>query len=124
MDFERFALQYDWKNHGRQVVGEELIIHCHHYNSKLQNTIEGAARIDGKQIIISSAYATFAPFIARAVRPTDGPRDRLAVASALYAYLGFGSIDLASVESGEVTASASHFVEGWRAGSQIGRAHG
>jgi V4R domain len=117
MDFERFALQYDWKNHRRQVVGEELIIHCHHYNSKLQATIEGAARIDGKHIIISSAYATFAPFIARALRPGDGPGDRLAVASALYAYLGFGTLDLANAQHGEVTASASHFVEGWRAGS-------
>ena len=114
--FDRFALQYDWKNHRRQVAGEELIIHCHHYNSKLQHTIEGAAKVDGKQIITSSAHAAFSAFLARAVRPTDSEADKLAVASALYAYLGFGMLDMSNATKGEVTASASHFVEGWRAG--------
>jgi len=114
--FDRFALQYDWKNHRRQVVGEELIIHCHHYNSKLQHTIEGAAKIDGKHIITSSAQAAFAAFLSRAVRPTDSTVEKYAVASALYAYLGFGMLDLSKLEHGEVTASASHFVEGWRSG--------
>jgi len=114
--FDRFALQYDWKNHRRQVAGEELIIHCHHYNSKLQHTIEGAAKIDGKQIITSSAHAAFAPFLARAIRPSDSQAEKYAVASALYAHLGFGMLDLTAIDKGEVTASASHFVEGWRAG--------
>lgn len=114
--FDRFALHYDWKNHRRQVVGEELIIHCHHYNSKIQHTIEGAAQIDGKQIITSAAQAAFVPFLARAVRPTESPSEQYAVAAALYAYLGFGTLDLTQIEHGEFTATASHFVEGWRAG--------
>jgi hypothetical protein len=113
---DRFALQYDWKLHRRQVAGEELILHCHHYNSRLQHTIEGAAKIDGKHIIVSSANTTFTGFISRAIRPSDSQAERLGVASALYAYLGFGQLDLSHVEHGEVTASASHFVEGWRAG--------
>jgi hypothetical protein len=114
--FDRFALNYDWKNHRRQVAGEELIIHCHHYNSKLQHTIEGAAKIDGKNIITSSAQAAFSAFLSRAVRPSDTPAEKYGVASALYAYLGFGMLDLSGIEHGEVTASASHYVEGWRAG--------
>jgi V4R domain len=114
--FDRFALHYDWTLHRRQVVGEELIIHCHHYNSKVQHTIEGAAKINGKHIITSSAQAAFVPFLARAVRPTDTPAERYGVAAALYAYLGFGRLDLTQLEHGEVTATASHFVEGWRAG--------
>jgi len=112
----RFALNYDWNSHRRLVAGEELIVHCHHYNAKLQNTIESAAKIDGKHIISSSAYATFAPFIARCLAGETAVAERYALAGALYAHLGFGRLDMSRAEQGEVIASASHFVEGWRAG--------
>ncbi len=38
------------------------------------------------------------------------------MAECLYAHLGYGQLDLSSVDEGEVEASSSHFVEGWIAG--------
>ncbi len=37
-----FALEYDQESYRRVIAGEEVILHCHHYNSRLQRTLEGA----------------------------------------------------------------------------------
>lgn len=113
---ERFALQYDWTKHRRVIAGAEVILHCHHYNSRLQNTVESASGIDGKHIIRSSAEEVFAEHVTLAFRTGDDVATKWAVAAGLYAHLGFGSLDVAQVASGRVEAPASHFVEGWNAG--------
>jgi hypothetical protein len=111
----RFALVYDTESSRRIVAGLEVIIHCHHYNCRIQATIEGAANIDGKTIISSSAEAIADAHIRAASRPGDDPATRFRLAAALYAHLGFGRLDLTGIDDGIVTASASHFVEGWNA---------
>lgn len=113
---DRFALSYLPAAHRRLIAGKEVIIHCHHYNARLQRTIEGVKEIDGKEIIRSSAEAVFAEQIATALRDGDDEVTRWEVARQLYIHLGYGSFDTSAVADGVVTASHSHFVEGWRAG--------
>jgi predicted hydrocarbon binding protein len=113
---ERFKLSYDAATYRRLIAGKEVIIHCHHYNSRIQNTIEGAAKVDGKKIISSSAEAVFAGQLKGALRESDDKSTRWKLASALYAHLGYGMLDFSRAQEGTVTASSSHFVEGWNAG--------
>ncbi len=112
----RFALQYDWTKHRRVIAGREVILHCHHYNSRIQHTIESASGIDGKHIMRSSAESVFAEHVALALQPGDDLATKWSVASGLYRHLGFGDLDLREVANGRVEAPSSHFVEGWNAG--------
>jgi len=113
---QRFRLRYDSDSYRRVVGGKEVIIHCHHYNSRLQRTIEGATEVDGRAIVSSSAETVFAEHLRGLIRPEDDEATRWAVARALYAHLGFGSLNLEGAADGVVEAPASHFVEGWLAG--------
>lgn len=113
---DRLGMKYDADSYRRVIAGEEVILHCHHYNSRLQNTIEGASQIDGKKIIREAAEAVFANQLKAASRPSDDAAARWSVAQHLYAHLGYGWFDPSKFGSGTITASASHFVEGWNAG--------
>jgi len=113
---DRLTMQYEPATYRRRIAGHDVIIHCHHYNARLQRTIEGARGIDGKGLIASAAESVFADQLARATRPEDDEATRFALAELLYARLGFGRIDLSQIAAGVVQASASHFVEGWLAG--------
>jgi hypothetical protein len=113
---DRFALQYKADEHRRMIGGKETIIHCHHYNARLQHTIEHVTEVDGAKIIRDSAEAVFAEHVANVLEDSDDEATRLQVAAALYAHLGFGRIDVSRVGYGIVTADQSHYVEGWRAG--------
>jgi len=113
---DRLAMQYDRASYRRVIAGHEVILHCHHYNSRLQNTIEGAAQIDGKKIISRAAEGVFRGQIAKAFRADDDEATKWKVAQCLYAHLGYGWFDVDRVNDGIVIASASHFVEGWNAG--------
>lgn len=112
----RFALHYDPTTYRRVIAGKDVIIHCHHYNSRVQRTVEDASTIDGKAILRSSAETVFAEQIRAALREGDDASTKRAVAERLYAHLGYGRLDLSEVAVGRVRASASHFVEGWQAG--------
>jgi predicted hydrocarbon binding protein len=111
----RFALVYDRALHRRVIGKKEVIIHCHHYHSRIQNTIEGASGIDGKGILSTAAEAVFTEQLRDVIRKEDALETRWAVAAALYAHLGFGLLDFSQVEQGVVTSSSSHFVAGWNA---------
>ena len=110
---ERLRMRYDAAAYRRIIAGQEVILHCHHYNSRLQNTIEGATQIDGKKIISRAAEAVFAEQLRNALRPNDDEATKWKVAQSLYAHLGYGWFE---VEGDRVTARSSHFVEGWNAG--------
>lgn len=112
----RLAMQYEAATYRRRIAGHDVIIHCHHYNARLQRTVEGARGIDGRGILVGAAETVFADQIAKALRPDDDDAARWAVVERLYRHLGFGRLDLARVADGEVFASSSHFVEGWLAG--------
>jgi predicted hydrocarbon binding protein len=112
----RLTMQYEPATYRRRIAGHDVIIHCHHYNARLQRTIEGARGIDGKGILVGAAEVVFGDQLARALRPGDDEATRWAVAELLYRHLGFGRIDLSRIGEGIVTADSSHFVEGWLAG--------
>lgn len=112
----RLAMQYEPTTYRRRIAGHDVIIHCHHYNARLQRTLEGARGIDGKGLIVGAAETVFADQLARALRPEDDEARRWAVAEQLYRHLGFGRIDLSQIGADVVTADSSHFVEGWLAG--------
>lgn len=113
---DRFALEYDADTYRRIVGGQEVILHCHHYNSRLQRTVEGADGIDGKAIVRQTAEHVFSQHVRRVCRPGDDEPGRLEVAAALYRHLGFGDLDFSALSRGVVTAPSSHYVEGWIAG--------
>ncbi len=110
---DRFELVYNKADFRRVISGKEVILHCHHYNSRLQASIEGVAQIDGRGLIRTAAEYVFAVHVSQALRPEDSTEDKFAVAAGLYAHLGYGMLDLSRIEQGEVTASTAHFVEGW-----------
>src|SRR5688572_15422570 len=107
----RLAMQYEPTTYRRRIAGHDVIIHCHHYNARLQRTIEGARGIDGKGILVAAAEAVFSHQLRQAIRSDDDEARRIALAELLYSHLGFGRIDLSAIASGVVTASSSHFVE-------------
>lgn len=113
---ERLALQYDAPSYRRVIAGKDVILHCHHYNSRLQRTIESADLVDGKKLIVDAAETVFAEHVDLALRADDPPAARWALAEMLYARLGFGRVDFARAAEGVVTGASSHFVEGWLAG--------
>jgi hypothetical protein len=113
---ERLALHYDAPSYRRVIAGKDVILHCHHYNSRLQRTIESADLIDGKKLVVTAAESVFAEHLDLALRADDTPAARWAMAELLYRHLGFGALDFSRAAEGVVTASSSHFVEGWLAG--------
>ena len=111
-----FDLQFDWRNHRRIIGGKEVIVHCHHYNSRLQHTIESATAVDGKTIIRTSAESVFSDHVTACMAPDADAASKWQRARDLYAHLGFGDLDVSRVAAGNVEATTSHFVEGWNAG--------
>jgi predicted hydrocarbon binding protein len=112
----RLAMQYEPSTYRRRIAGHDVIIHCHHYNARLQRTIEGARGIDGRGIITGAAESVFRDQVTHALRPEDDAATRWRMVERLYAHLGFGRVDLSGIAEDAVTASSSHFVEGWLAG--------
>jgi len=113
---ERFNLVFDPYTYRRIIGKKEVVIHCHHYNARLQNIIEGTKQINGKAIILSAAEEIFSDYIHNFVELEDTLDDKWQIAAKLYAHLGYGHLDLSKINQGIVTSSSSHFVEGWKAG--------
>lgn len=113
-DFLNFS--FDFTSYRRTVNGEEVALHCHHYNARLQGTIENAGLIDGKHIIRSSAETVFSAFIERIVRRKDPEPLKWQKIATLYKYLGFGVLDFSGIADGAVVSGSSHFVQGWQVG--------
>jgi hypothetical protein len=42
---QRFSLNYEAASYRRLIGQKEVVIHCHHYNARLQNIIEGTHQI-------------------------------------------------------------------------------
>ncbi len=112
----RLAMQYEPTTYRRRIAGHDVIVHCHHYNARLQRTIEEARGIDGRGLLTAAAETVFSDQLSHALRPEDDEPTRWALAELLYRHLGLGRIDLSAIAQGEVVASSSHFVEGWLAG--------
>ena len=109
----RFKMEYVPDRHRRIIAGEEVIVHCHHYNSRIQRTVEGAADIDGKGIVRNAAEQVFARQIVAGTEAADDEATKWVVAEELFAELGYGRLDFSKASEGVVTQTAGHFVEGW-----------
>ena len=68
---DRLAMHYEPATYRRRIAGHDVIIHCHHYNARLQRTLEGARGIDGKGLIVGVAESVFADQLARATQADD-----------------------------------------------------
>ena len=113
---QRFNLKFDPHTYRRIIGKKEVVIHCHHYNARLQSIIEGTKQINGKGIILSAAEEIFSDYIHNFFEPEDTLADKWQIAAQLYAHLGYGCLDFSQISQGIITSSSSHFVEGWKAG--------
>ena len=115
---QRFRLNYELASYRRLIGTKEVVIHCHHYNARLQNIIEGTHQIQGKEIILSAAEEVFSAYIQDFIQADDDITTKWQVAAQLYAHLGYGSLDFSQIDHNLVIARSSHYVEGWQAGFQ------
>ncbi|MGV2831830.1 V4R domain-containing protein [Myxosarcina sp. GI1(2024)] len=115
---QRFKLNYEAASYRRLIGSKEVVIHCHHYNARLQNIIEGTHQIKGKEIILSAAEEVFAEYLQDFLLDDDDMATKWQVASQLYAHLGYGKLDFSEIERDIITATSSFYVEGWKAGFQ------
>ena len=113
---QRFQLRYEPLNYRRLIGTKEVVIHCHHYNARLQNIIEGTHQIEGKKIILEAAEEIFSDYIRDFMREDDDLVTKWQVAAQLYAHLGYGVLDFSQIEEDLVLAASSHYVEGWKSG--------
>lgn len=110
------ALEAD-RNHRRHIVGgEPMVLHCHHYNTFLQRSIQDASYVDSTPFLVGAAAEVSYAQMAAAFRDVKDPNARLAYAQHLYSWAGFGSLDLSDLgpDGGDVSASASHYGSAWR----------
>lgn len=112
----RIVFNFDKQQYRRRISGMEMILHCHHYNARMQGTIESATLINGKEIIRSSAETVFASYFNDLFREEDTTAFKWRLVERLYAHLGYGLIDCSHAEEGFFTSEVSHFVEGWITG--------
>ncbi|MEM7759620.1 MAG: hypothetical protein AAF298_16055 [Cyanobacteria bacterium P01_A01_bin.40] len=101
---QRFDLNYQSASYRRRIGTKEVVIHCHHYNARLQNIIEGTHQIKGKAIILNAAEEVFADYIQDFITAADNIETKWQVAAQLYAHLGYGSLDFSRIEDILVTA--------------------
>ena len=115
---QRFQLNYEADSYRRLIGSKEVVIHCHHYNARLQNIIEGTHQIEGKQIILDAAEEVFSDYIRDFIRKDDSITTKWQVAAQLYAHLGYGALNFDRLEEDIITATDSHYVQGWKTGFQ------
>lgn len=121
-----FQMIFNSNTYRRVVCETDLIIHCHHYNARIQRTIEQTRQVDGKHIITSSAEGVFDDFFQKLMTQVSEEERKnhnflFDVASQLYQYLGFGLLNFSNINKGEVVSPSSHFVEGWNTGFEAKR---
>ncbi|HHO54179.1 MAG TPA: hypothetical protein ENK18_25740, partial [Deltaproteobacteria bacterium] len=105
--------------HRRLLLGgEPHIVHCHHYNTFLQQSILDAEFLDTVPFLIGAANeVAFAQM--RALFQATGARDpaaRSRLAEQLYRWAGFGQIDLSALTEagGQVQTPCAHYPHAWR----------
>ncbi len=113
-----FPVDMDAPHRRCLVGGEPVIIHCHHFNTFLQQTLLDAEYIDIPVILVGAAnevaYQQLTTMYASLeISDVD---ERKQLAQEIYTWAGFGIIDLMplSAEGGTVTTAHSHYSQAWR----------
>ncbi|MBI2569985.1 MAG: hypothetical protein HYV63_23515 [Candidatus Schekmanbacteria bacterium] len=101
------------------VGGEPMLFHCHHYNTFLQRSIQDAYYIESRPFLIGGAAEVAHAQLLSLFRELhlESAAERMAVASELYRWAGFGTFDLSSLgpDGGSVATTSSHYAMAWRA---------
>jgi hypothetical protein len=113
-----FRVDFDADKAVAPVYGQQMVFHCHHYNTFLQQTIEDPEYIDGPGILTEAAREVAAEQLQQYLQEHAGvatPAERLAVAAEFFRLCGFGTLDFSRYLAGEKTVVAphSHYAEGW-----------
>jgi hypothetical protein len=111
-----FPLSFEPATHRRIIAGNDVVLHCHHYNARLQNLIEGITQIHGKEIFLRATEEAFSNFLSSVFSSGESDEQKWSLAADLYTHLGFGMLDLSDLENEKVRSPMSHFVEGYMAG--------
>ncbi len=106
--------------HRRYTVGgEPIVVHCHHFNTYLQQSLCDARDfVDMRDELIgggaSVAHAQLTKVFAE--QGIDDIRARLGAAEDIYRWAGFGTLELLalSAEGGEIRTKNSHYAHAWK----------
>lgn len=102
----------------RVICGENTVIHCHHYNARIQNTIEGETSINGKSIIRGAAEQIFQYQIKNLFQEYKFSRgEGFQALRDLYSIMGYGDLSFDKFDENFVYSTSSHYVSGWQCGS-------
>ncbi|MFZ3231504.1 MAG: hypothetical protein WA160_14955 [Pseudobdellovibrio sp.] len=102
----------------RVICNENTVIHCHHYNARLQNTIESETSISGKEIIREVAEQVYLQQILILLKGKNySISDSYKAIADLYSTMGYGNILFDKLEENIIYSNSSHFVSGWQCGS-------
>lgn len=105
--------------HRRFWVGPEPhVLHCHHYNTFLQQTIQDADYLDTTPILVGAAQEVAHHQLTQifADARIDDVEVRKVFAAEVYRWAGFGTVDFANLSEtgGTVHAPTSHYSQSWK----------
>lgn len=102
----------------RIICKENTVIHCHHYNARLQNTLESESAINGSNILRETAEQVYLRQIQSLLKTKNySQEDSYQAISDLYSTMGYGNLFFDKIDENIVYSSSSHFVSGWECGS-------
>jgi hypothetical protein len=101
------------------LAGFPVVLHCHHFNLFLDQTIDDALGIEkGQQLRFAAARECAHPVLAAAAEQTGAttPAERLELARELFRYMGHGSLDVLAEKSGTGSATGEylHYGFAWK----------
>ncbi len=108
-------IQFDAAANVATLGGHSMVFHCHHYNSTLQRTIEENMGAEAFQVLTVAAQEAARKQLKQLVAPSASPREALSQAAALFAELGFGTLDFSGLgpRGGVVVSPSSHYGMSW-----------
>ncbi len=102
--------------HYVEFFGEPVVLHCHHFNLFLDQTVEDPPYIPGRRILFQNAYEASWCLLSR-VQDTLGiptPEARLQAFLDLFRFLGQGNITLRERKGEEARfEGVTHYSTGW-----------
>lgn len=102
----------------RVICKENTVIHCHHYNARLQNTLETESAINGRNILREVAEQVYLLQIQNLLKSKNySQEDSYKAISDLYSTMGYGNLFFDKISENIVYSSSSHFVSGWECGT-------
>lgn len=96
-----------------------MILHCHHYNTFLQNSIEDAnGYFNAREILVNTATEVVYSHLVTLADEWNiqGGTHRKQLAEQLFSFAGFGQIRLDNLNEtgGEISTPNEHFAVGWK----------